>query len=133
MNQIRPWLVHDQVIGVVVPLSVQRVRKRGYGHAVGLEPDNAATALLASVQITGVVETEAVGKIYIGEVLAGLASFRVVPHNATARNVAEQQGLAVPDRTFGGAAVGSGNQFKIPTHARYLLSFRWISLQRLCR
>ena len=109
--------VHHQVVGVIVPLAVQRMGQGSDALAVLFKPDDAPPALLAAEEVARGVEAEAVDVVDPGEIPRWFRPCTgVIPQQAALGDMGEYDGLAVPDRPFGGAAKGSCYQFKVPAH-----------------
>ena len=118
-NTVLP--VHDQVLGLVVVHPVQLVGQ-GRGTTVGIEAHQAATSALRAIKDTGGGDGQAGGAVgptaEVGHHAGGRVEtqYPVVGRVKGGGKLGKQQGLPVPDRAVGGAAVRPGNRFKIPTH-----------------
>src|SRR5262245_21466351 len=108
-----PLAVDGQVIGPVVTAPLQAVGQRRH-RAIRIEAGDAVVAALAPVEAALGIEHQSVGALCPGAELRTRAGLWVIPHDAVARNMCEQECLAVPSRALSGAPIGASDQFEGP-------------------
>src|SRR5712691_12362903 len=84
------FAVYGQVIGPVMPASIQPVRQRRHV-AVRLKTGDAMLPRLAPIEAPLRIEHQAVGAVCPGAELRTRAGVGVIPHDAVPRDMGEQQ------------------------------------------